>query len=182
MRSRRKTTSRAALPPRRGAFVIAARRKSGGPVMFYTGERFSNAVPPRVYDTLHKARRAAVTLARSHRHALDGYRLTVKTAPLKRNPSPRDAEVRAAAERLERFSGHAAREAVTVREPDVRTALVVGRLDGVLYSTVRDGVPEKYIHKFRAKSRPLLCASSDGKSLRIVGGRFQFTEAGIEDR
>lgn len=60
--------------------------------------------------------------------------------------------------------------------------LVVGELDGVLYSTTRDGKREKYIHRFRRKSRPLLAASHDGKTLRIVGGRFEFTEAGIEDR
>jgi len=83
---------------------------------------------------------------------------------------------------LEDFSGHAPTEVLRVRENSPTVGLVVGELDGVLYSTVRDGVAEKYIHRFRKNSRPLLAASSDGKNLRIVGGRFEFTEAGIEDR
>ena len=69
---------------------------------------------------------------------------------------------------------------VNEREPKV--GLVIGKLDGVLYTTVRDGKRESYIHEFRARSRPLLAASSDGTQLRIVGGRFEFTDAGIEDR
>lgn len=59
---------------------------------------------------------------------------------------------------------------------------MVGELDGVLYTTVRDGQTEKYVHRFRKKSRPLLATSHDGTQLGIVGGQFQFTEAGIEDR
>jgi hypothetical protein len=83
---------------------------------------------------------------------------------------------------LEDFSGHAPTEVLKVREANSNVGLVIGELDGVLYSTIRDGQAEKYIHRFRAKSRPLLAASSDGKNLRIVGGQFEFTEAGIEDR
>lgn len=64
----------------------------------------------------------------------------------------------------------------------MRRGLVVGELDGVLYTTVRDGNVEKYIHRFKKKSRPLLTARADGKQLGIVGGQFQMTEAGIEDR
>ncbi len=63
-----------------------------------------------------------------------------------------------------------------------KTGLVIGELDGVLYSTVRDGKKEKYIHEFKRKSRPLLIASSDGDSLHIVGGQYEFTNAGIEDK
>lgn len=64
----------------------------------------------------------------------------------------------------------------------MRKGLVIGELDGVLYTTIRDGKTEKYIHRFGKKSRPLLTARADGKQLGIVGGRFQMTEAGIEDR
>lgn len=163
-------------------FVIAARR-NGGPIMYYVAEesRFSNAVPPSLYS-LADARSIGRRLMRTHRRALDGYTLAIQPH-YKKNPAPREsAAVDAAAARLERFSGHAAKTVTRVREPHVAAALVVGKLDGVLYSTVRDGRAEKYIHKFRSNSRPLLCASSDGRQLRIVGGRFEFTEAGIEDR
>lgn len=80
------------------------------------------------------------------------------------------------------FSGHEATRVLKVRHPQLRKGLIVGELDGVLYTAVRDNRAERYIHRFRKRSRPLLTASADGKALGIVGGRFQFTEAGIEDR
>jgi len=69
-----------------------------------------------------------------------------------------------------------------VKIPTPRAGLVVGNLDGVLYTTVRDGQTEKYVHKFRRKSRPLLVAGSDGRSLHVVGDRFEFTDRGIVDQ
>lgn len=69
----------------------------------------------------------------------------------------------------------------TLKVPDHKVFTPVGKLAGVLYDTTRDGNPEKYIHRFRRKSRPLLLASHDGTELRIAGGRFRFTEAGIVD-
>lgn len=62
-----------------------------------------------------------------------------------------------------------------------KVAAVIGEMDGVLYSTVRDGVDEKYIHKFKKGSRPLLCTSHDGKTLIIVLGKYRFTDRGIVD-
>lgn len=69
-----------------------------------------------------------------------------------------------------------------VKERDPKVGLVIGELDGVLYTTVRDNQREKYIHRFKKRARPLLVSSFDGHQLRIVGGQFEFTEAGIEDR
>lgn len=99
----------------------------------------------------------------------------------RKNPSVRDGLAQAS-ERLQNFSGHKPTEVMRVQERNTKTGLVIGTLDGLLYTTVRDNKTEGYIHRFRRKSRPLLAASSDGKSLKIVGGRFEFTEAGIEDR
>ena len=62
------------------------------------------------------------------------------------------------------------------------TGLVVGEMDGVLYTTVRDGKEERYIHEFKKRSRPLLVSSHDGESLHIIGGRYEFTERGIVDK
>ena len=62
-----------------------------------------------------------------------------------------------------------------------KTGLVGGEMDGVLYTTVRDGETEKYIHRFKSGSRPLLVSSHDGQSLHIIGGKYEFTERGIED-
>lgn len=90
-------------------------------------------------------------------------------------------ELEKARELFHSFSGHDASpwKKVNIQLPKV--ALVVGRCDGVLYTTVRDGVTEKYIHRFKAADAPVLCASPDGKMLLLVGGAFEFTERGIVD-
>ena len=63
--------------------------------------------------------------------------------------------------------------------PDV--ALQIGKCDGILYTTVRNGKTEKYIHKFKRNSRPLLACSHDGSTLLLLGGAFAFTDRGIVD-
>jgi hypothetical protein len=90
--------------------------------------------------------------------------------------------IQSAARLSEDFSGHEARSLGKVTVPELpRVAIVVGEVEGVIYNTVRDGKFERYIHKFRAKSRPLLCVSHDGKQLLLIGGHYDFTEAGIVD-
>lgn len=65
--------------------------------------------------------------------------------------------------------------------PDGLVVFPFGRLDGVMYTTTRDGKKEKYMHQFKVSSAPILCATSDGKQLFIVGGNYKFTNAGIRD-
>ena len=91
---------------------------------------------------------------------------------------------RARAEDLfERFTGHDAEPLGTVRLPPMPKHLaVIGELDGVLYTTTRDGQRERYVHEFRKRDKPLLCVSPDGEQLFIVAGRYVFTERGIVDR
>jgi hypothetical protein len=90
--------------------------------------------------------------------------------------------IQSAARLSEDFSGHEARSLGKVTVPELpRVAIVIGEVEGVIYNTVRDGKFERYIHKFRAKSRPLLCVSHDGKQLLLIGGHYDFTEAGIVD-
>jgi len=87
-----------------------------------------------------------------------------------------------AADLYERFSGHQAEVVGKVRiNPIGKVAVAIGEVDGILYSTVRDGVLEKYIHKFRKADKPLFVVSPDGKSLHLVGGNYTFTERGIVD-
>jgi hypothetical protein len=81
-----------------------------------------------------------------------------------------------------RFSGHDAEIVGKIEVPKFEgVGVAIGEVDGILYTTVRDGKTEKYIHKFHAKSRPLLIVSPDGKQLGLVGGLFTFTERGIVD-
>lgn len=83
---------------------------------------------------------------------------------------------------FERFTGHDADNCMRVKAPKVlREAVAIGALDGVLYTTERDGRIEKYIHRFAAKDRPMLAVSPDGRQLIILGGRYRFTSLGIVD-
>lgn len=104
---------------------------------------------------------------------------------LKTNPASRSAsdEVQRAADLYHDFTGHTDLKAVKIKAPRVPKAmLAIGYCDGVLYSTVRDGNAEKYIHRFAKNSRPLLTASPDGKQLFMLGGAYDFTERGIVDK
>lgn len=91
-------------------------------------------------------------------------------------------DVQQAASLYERFSGHEARPVGTVKLPKPpKVAVAIGPCDAILYSTVRDGVREKFIHKFKAKDAPIMMISPDGKQIMLVGGNYRFTERGIVD-
>jgi hypothetical protein len=93
------------------------------------------------------------------------------------------SQIGRAANLYERFSGHEAEIVGRIRVPDLpRVGVAIGECDGILYTTVRDGVTERYIHKFRAGDRPAFVVSPDGKQLHLVGGRYDFTERGIVDK
>lgn len=97
--------------------------------------------------------------------------------------SASDPVVKRAASLYERFTGHTADEGHVVDVPDMPRVIVnIGDIDGLLYTTVRDGVVESYIHKFHKNDKPVFGVSPDGKRLFLIGGRFDFTERGIVDK
>jgi len=93
----------------------------------------------------------------------------------------RGDQEKAARDLYRRFTGNKPVKARKVKVPHRDAMLEVGTIDGVLYTTNRDGKVEQYIHHFRRKSRPSLLVSHDGKELRSHGGRFTFTERGFVD-
>jgi hypothetical protein len=94
----------------------------------------------------------------------------------------RGAMLRKAGDLYTRFTGHKDLDITRATVPKMPHVLVeVGQVDGILYTTVRDGVKESYIHKFKAKSRPLFAVSPDGKQLFMLGGAFTFGARGIVD-
>lgn len=102
-----------------------------------------------------------------------------------KNPVPPSslAQQRQAEDLYRQFTGHTELETVTIDKPVMPdVVLVVGDVDGILYTTVRDGKTEKYIHKFKKNCRPLFCVAPDGKQLFMLGGSYDFTERGIVDR
>ena len=98
-------------------------------------------------------------------------------------PLSRNTQLRRAAALYEDFSGHDADEIERVKKPDIPDVLtVIGSLEGVIYTTTRDGKPEKYIHRFKRGSQGLLCVGPDGDQLFIIGGKYLFTDRGIVDK
>lgn len=127
----------------------------------------------REYDLMKKDE---VVLKREFNALLDG-----------RQPNPvppsKVVQARNAADLYTRFTGHDALEEVHIDKPELPDVmLVVGDIDGIMYTTVRDGVVEKYVHQFKKKARPLFCVSHDGKQIHLIGGEYDFTERGIVDR
>lgn len=88
----------------------------------------------------------------------------------------------AAATLYVQFRGEEPEAIDSVRLHVAPVMLLIGELDGVLYTTRREGKMESYVHRFKKKSRPLLAASHDGTQLYILGGEYAFTDAGIIDR
>lgn len=81
------------------------------------------------------------------------------------------------------FTGDDSQFVDRVKKPIVPDVLVkIGQIDGIMYTTVRDGKTEKYIHKFAQRSRPMFAVSEDGKQIFLLGGRYTFTERGIVDK
>lgn len=91
--------------------------------------------------------------------------------------------IRRGAKLYEAFSGHEAEIVGRTRRPKIPAVLVsVGIVDFIGYTTVRDNVTEKYVHKFKRAAAPLFCVSPDGKQIFLIDGNYDFTEAGIVDR
>ncbi len=91
--------------------------------------------------------------------------------------------IRKGAKLYEAFSGHEAEIVGKTKIPRVPRVLVsVGSIDFIGYTTVRDGVREKYVHRFKRSSAPLFCVTPDGKQIFLIDGNYKFTEAGIVDR
>jgi hypothetical protein len=104
---------------------------------------------------------------------------------VRKNPSSPGLDE--AAHKLEEFTGRTVGDVIEgkPRSKD-KTGLVIGELDLIGYRQAREGIDggrmTRFAHKFRKNSRPLLAVSTDGKQLHIVGGQYEFTDAGIEDR
>lgn len=100
----------------------------------------------------------------------------------RRSKSARSAVIRKAASLYERFTGHEPEEIGRLKIPDLPAVVaIIGECDGVLYTTVRDGKTEHYIHEFADSDKPMLAVSPDGRQLILIGGRYKFTERGIVD-
>lgn len=91
-------------------------------------------------------------------------------------------DIKKAADLYERFSGHEAEVLGRLKVPALpRVAVGIGVVDEIQYTTVRDGVVEKYRHPFRAADKPIFAVTPDGKQILLLAGNYTFTERGIVD-
>lgn len=104
-------------------------------------------------------------------------------AKYKENPSVSvEKQLDSAMKLYRNFSGHEPELVGKVEKPNIpAVGLVIGELEGVAYEATRDGVSEKYFHRFDKPVRPLLVSSFDGRLIYILGGEYDFTEDGIVD-
>jgi ribosome modulation factor len=108
------------------------------------------------------------------------------SAARKKNPrgvSVPAAQMQQARKLFKDFSGHDLTHGRKIKAPAMPKVLIqIGTIDGVLYTTVRDGKTERYIHEFKRSARPTFAVSPDGKQLFMLGGAYNFTERGIVDK
>lgn len=177
-------------------FYIHVQKHGRGPIMLYNGKSFSSAgnAKPAMFTTAHAAMYKARHLLGRYK-ILSQYKIWVsdkffgeatkdtRVNPRRRNPESLDE----ARKKLEDFTGREATDVLKApSRSNEKTGLVIGTLDQIGYQAAREGIDggrlARYLHKFRKGSRPLLAVSKDGKQLHVVGGQYEFTEAGIEDR
>ncbi len=95
----------------------------------------------------------------------------------------RSEQIAQAAKLFEDFTGHKGEVTEYAQMPRIGSAVAcIGEVEIIAYVATRDGKRERYAHKFRKSSRPLLCVTHDGKTLLMLGGAYKFTDRGIEDR
>lgn len=167
-------------------FGIYAKRANvtHSPTLFFDGHKFTNNGEPKAFS-FSMAWKMARGLVKKYSDRLEKYRVWVRPIAGRRS-NPESRGITEAAEKFEDFTGHKANTLIETNLPSVKTGLVIGELDLIGYRVKRDGIEggklAAYDHVFRKASRPLLAVSKDGTQLLIVGGRYEFTEAGIEDR
>ena len=82
------------------------------------------------------------------------------------------------------FESFRERPARTLSRLDVKIPRIVaqmGHVEAIDYRTTHGNKVELYRHKFAKGSRPLLCVSADGRQLMLLGGRYEWTDRGIQD-
>ena len=81
------------------------------------------------------------------------------------------------------FTGEEAQRGDIVKKPIVPDVLTrIGECDAICYTTIRDGVRERYIHEFSKSARPVFAVAPDGSAIFLIGGKYNFTERGIIDK
>lgn len=146
--------------------------------------KLKGAAKEKFIARMARGRRKAMRKRKSNPRKTSRKKTATKKRTPKKNPIRETIKrkINAATKLYRRFTGMEPKyiESRKINIPDV--GMIIGKLDGVLYTTKRDGQTEEYIHRFTGRSRPTLCSSWDGKQLFIVDGHYNFTNEGIVDK
>lgn len=176
-------------------FVIRGDSPATGATLSYDGRQFVASGKAKFYGTMPQAR-ARVRWLLEKFPLSKRMNVRVEKAPKAyKNPSSYERARQLVTDQLDRaadtyaeFMGrpatHVTRHQVNDGKKGTSGGFALGKLVGVIYRANREGDPAGtvYHHEFKKSSQPLLIVKDDGASLGIVGGRFQVTERGIEDR
>lgn len=160
---------------------------------YFTGDGFdTNARLKKTYSSegqLSEAITPHYDAVNFNRYSV--YSDTVKTTSKKtvkrgrkKNPvkSTRNSRIGKAVKGYKNFTGHEPKFIDKLQVPQMKEGFKFGDCDGIMYTTVRDGRTEKYIHEFKNSSRPILVSNFDGDFIALLGGNYSFTEQGIVDK
>ncbi len=172
-------------------YRIFAENKSGTRKYYYTGKVFiTDIAKAKSYPGGVAGKKAVKKIIVKYKHKIpNGFSLHYKeTHPLtkmkrKKNPAGNvtNKKIAKAIRLFEEFSGHTPEYIDKKDLPKIDVGFKIGTLDGLLYTTVRDGRTEKYVHKFKRRARPILVSNFDGSFIALVGGNYKFTDRGIVD-
>ena len=170
--------------------------KARGPnrnLLTLTKKGFSTRGAAWTFGSFSDASKMGAKILRHNAGALSGFRVWIEPVgktPVRKNPSgyarARDgmlAEIDAAADKFEEFTGFRATKETRYPTPRHKAGFALGALVGVIYEQNRkgDGLSQ-YRHDFKKNWRPQLVSSLDGSQLVIVGGQYRVSEeTGIND-
>ncbi len=160
---------------------IYAKKKTTKAKYYFTGQIFDTDISrAKTYPAGIAGKKTVKKFIEKNKRKLPpGYYLHYKSSyPLtkmkraKKNPTATNKKIDKAIRLFEKFSGHTPEYIDKKDLPKIDVGFKIGTLDGLLYTTVRDGRTEKYVHKFKRRARPILVSNFDGSFIALVGGNY----------
>lgn len=152
-------------------------RHPGEPLPDYLRETHKRAHRRRVEAEEKKSRRRHNPHER--RRTASKKSTTRRRSARRRNPIKREG----ARARYAGFHGELPTTEERVDLPPLPEVLwVQGRVTNIVYETWRDGEIVFFDHEFKEKSAPDIAVSDDGRQIVLIGGSYEVTDRGIEDR